>query len=143
MRKTLVGKFIAAPKRAGTPAATAKELLEEIAETGAFKMKLGSARAATETSTTAARGRRRLALGMIPIGAELIVLAALDRIAEDFIGFVEFLELFLGGGFILGDVGMIFARQFTECFLDFLVGRRARDAEDFVIIFEFNGHGWI
>ena len=65
---------------------------------------------------------------------EAIVVRALLRIREHFVGFVDFLEVIFRGGFIFRDVGMIFARELTVALLDISFGRRPRHAEDFMII---------
>src|SRR5580704_13863743 len=139
MLSNLVAPVVASSsaEAARASAATAKELLEEIAETRTVKMKLGTV---LETAVESALRLRR-AFGMVPILAQFVVLAPFDRVAQDFVGFVDLLELFLGGGFVLGDVGMIFAGERAEGLFDFGVGGVSRHAEHGVVVLEFNGHG--
>jgi len=73
---------------------------------------------------------RRLIAGV----AETIVIRALLRVGEHFVGFVDFLEVILGRRFIGRDVGMILARELAIGFLDVSFGRRSRHAENFVIV---------
>ena len=54
---------------------------------------------------------------------------------------VEFLEFLLRRLFVLGNVGMVLARERAKGLLDFFVGRLGRHSEDPVVVFEFNGHG--
>ncbi len=59
--------------------------------------------------------RRRTEIrALLPVRAQLVVLLALFRIAQDFVGFVDLLEFFLGDFFVLGDVGMVLPREFAE-----------------------------
>src|SRR5271168_5158665 len=102
------------PETTRLTAATAKELLEEIAEPGAVKMKFGTVPRPPGKATLRLRG----AFGMIPIFAELVVFSPFLRVAEDLVGFVDLLEFLLGGGFVPGDIGMVFAGEFAEGFLD-------------------------
>jgi hypothetical protein len=46
---------------------------------------------------------------MGPVGSQLIVLAPFLRLAEDFVGLVDFIELFFARGFIFGNVRVILA----------------------------------
>src|ERR1700730_10667520 len=130
------------------PAAAAKKLLEEIAEAGAVEFELDATVAAAIAIESAAwlallRSPVRWRLKssrLVPIGAELIVLLALLRIAQHLVSFINLLEFFFSGLFILRDIGMIFARQLAERALDFIVARRLGDAERFVIIPELHRH---
>ena len=66
--------------------------------------------------------------------AVLVVGGALLRVAQDFVGFAEFLEFFLGrlvAGIL---VRMKFDRQLAVGLLDLLDVRGALDAEDFVVV---------
>ena len=89
---------------------------------------------------SAMAGRRTEFRSGFPVGTEFVKLLALGGISENFVGFVDLLEFFLGLFFVLGDVGMILARELAEGFFDLVVGRGARDAEGLVIIFVLNGH---
>src|SRR5262249_975471 len=85
--------------------------------------------------------RRRLkSARLIPIRAELIVFLPLLRIAQYFVGFIDLLEFFFRGFFILCDFGMIFAREFPECPPDLVVSRRFGNAERLIIISELYRH---
>src|SRR5207244_12713496 len=101
-----------------TPPA-AKKRFEEIAEPGAAEFKRDAAAIAAKLIKSSARLtaplRRRLeSARLVPVGAQLIVFLAFVRIAQDFISFVDLLKFLLGGFFVLGDVGMVFARQFAK-----------------------------
>lgn len=121
-------------------AGTSEVLLEEVAEAGAGEVEvlvLGFRAAGLP-------GLRRVRLvggGVLPAGAELVVLAAFFGIAEDFIGFVDFFEFGLGGGFVGGDVGVVDAGEFAEGLFDFVLGRLPGHAEGGIVVLEFDGHG--
>src|SRR6266404_1646065 len=73
--------------------------------------------------------------------AVLIVEGAFLGIAQDFVSFTEFLELFFGC-FIAGIfVRVIFYGELAVGFLDFLVGSCSLNREDFVIIAFGHGSG--
>src|SRR5262249_12298542 len=76
----------------------------------------------------------------IPIGTEFVVFLTFGGVAQNFVGFVDFFEFFLGLLFVFGNVGMIFASQLAKGFLDIGVARGAGDTENFVIVFILNGH---
>ena len=120
--------------------ATAEELLEEIAETGAIEMEFRTLFGAAAESTLRLRC---LPFRMVPIRSQLIVLSPLLRVAENFVGLVDFLELFFGNGLVFGNVGVIVVGEFAECLLDFFVARITGHAENVVVVLEFNGHGWL
>ncbi len=134
--------FPAAPVRPAEPGggapATAEELLEEIAEARAVEMEF---RTVFRTCGVSALRLCRLAFRMIPVCAQLIILSAFFRVAENFVGLVDFLEFLLGSGFVLGDIGVILTGECAERLLDFRVARVSGHAEDVVVVFEFNGHG--
>ncbi len=95
------------------------------------------ARLACARPWSAARTARRNVVG---IEAVLIVYLALLRIAQDVVGFLDFLEP-LFGGFIAGiQVGMILARQLAIRLANLVFFGVARHAEGFVVIV-FAG-GW-
>ena len=126
-------------KPAGGTTATAEELLEEIAETRAVEMEFGTfIRAAAES----VRPLSRLPFGMVPIRAELVILPPLVRIAENFVGFVDFLELVFRPRLIFGDIGVILARQGPESILDFRFARIRSYAENVVVVLECKRHGY-
>src|SRR5712692_6075839 len=119
-------------ERRSSPAA-AEKCFEEIAEAGTAEFKLDTAVVTAAPLIRSAAwllrspsGRRLESTGLVPIGAELIVFRPLLRIAQDFVGFVDLLELFLGGFFIFCDVGVIFARQLAKGAADLIVRRRFR-----------------
>ena len=129
-------------KTAGRAAATAKELLEEITEPRAIEMEFRTPFRSTTTSAITALRRRGLSFWMVPVRAQLIVLPPFLRVAEDFVGLVDFFELLLGSGFVPGDVGVVLAGQLAERFLDLRVARVPGHAKNIVVILEFNGHRW-
>ena len=123
--------------------ASAKELFKKITETRALKLEiiLLAARSLPSGSASGpARAAARLA-SRFPIGAQLVVLPATLRMAQDLIGLVDFLEFFLRRLLVLGDIGMILPRQRAEGLLDFLVRRLGRHTQNPVIVLEFSGHG--
>jgi len=73
--------------------------------------------------------------------AELVVIGALGGVGEDVVGFLDFLELFLGGFVVLVDVGVVLTDELAVRLAEFVGAGVARDAEDFVIV-SF-GHVWI
>jgi hypothetical protein len=77
---------------------------------------------------------------MIPIRSQFVILFPFLRVAEDFIGLVEFLEFFLGGLFVLSDIGMMLAGELAKCLFDRVSTRVSMHAENFIIILKFNGH---
>src|SRR5213594_3380590 len=75
----------------------------------------------------------------LPVGAERVVAAALLRIGEHLVRLVDLLEA-IGRVLALGDVGMVLAGQLAEGGLDRLVVGLPIDAEDLVVVLEFDGH---
>jgi len=57
--------------------------------------------------------RRPEFLTRFPVGAQLVIGTAFVWITQYFVGFGQFLEAFLGVGF-LADIGMIFTGQATD-----------------------------
>ena len=119
--KILFGKTAARTRAIGAAAHSRTEhLLEEIAEARAAEFKFmglaSAAKSARLSGGSPARRRTKLRAGF-PVRAEFVVFFPLGRIAQDFVGFVDLLEFFLGLLFVLGDVGMKFAREFAEGFL--------------------------
>ena len=133
----------------GTSASTAEKCFEEIAEAGAAEFKLHAA-AISAVLIKSAAGRLLKSTSpirwwlkstwLIPIRAELIVLLALFRIAQDFVRFIDLLKFFFGRFFVLGDVGMIFAGQFPERAFDFVICRGLGNTQRFIIIPELHSH---
>ena len=124
------------------PAAAAKKLLEKIAEPGAaefetFRPRIARAPGAGAVSLPARTGPRA---ALLPIRSQFVVLFAFVRIAQDFVGFVDFLEFFLRGLLVLGHVGMVLAGQFAEGFANVIAAGRALDSEHLVIIFKLDRH---
>jgi hypothetical protein len=134
------------PAEATAPHPLAENLLEEIAEARAAKLEFGILTAlsppakALAAGKSSAAGRRAEFRAGFPVGAEFVVFFPLDRVGEDLVGLVDFLEFLLGALFVLGDIGMKFAGELAEGLLDFVILRSARDAEGFVIIFVLDGH---
>ena len=88
-----------------------------------------------------APSRRRLkSAGLVPIGAQLVVLLALLRIAQDFVSLIELFKLFLRRRLVLVDVGMVFSRQLAKSLADFVFRRGLGNAQRLVIISELNSH---
>jgi hypothetical protein len=117
---------------APTPSAT-KKCLEEIAESSATEFEFNPSiprPIAIESSTWLLSVPPRWGLKsarLVPIRAKLIVLFALLRIPEDFVGLVDLFEFFLGRRFVFVDIWMVFARKFPKSFADLVVARRLRD----------------
>src|SRR5262249_20608156 len=73
-----------------------------------------------------------------PVRAQLVVLLALRRIAEDLVRLVDLLELRLGR-FVAGiHVRVVLARQLAERLLDLFVAPGLRDAERGVVVLEIH-----
>ena len=66
--------------------------------------------------------------------AVLVVSGALLRVAQCFVSFAQFLELFFGGMISRIFVGMIFDRQFAVGLLDLLLAGGALHAKYLVIV---------
>src|SRR6266566_47256 len=96
--------------------------------------------AARPPRTSLPPGRRAKLRALFPVGAQGVVFFPFVGVAENFVRLVDFLELFLGRLFVLGDVGMVLAREFAEGPADLLVARGAVDAERFVIILKLDSH---
>src|SRR5882724_12003591 len=84
--------------------------------------------------------RRTKFLALLPIRAQRVVLLAFLGIAQDFVGFVEFLEALLRVGLVLGDVGMVLQRQLAESAANLLRGRRARHTQNLIVVLECDSH---
>ena len=123
------------PALRGTVSAGSTEvLLEKIAESGAAEVELLAMSGGASLTSR---------VGVLPVGTELIIFFPLFRIAKDFVGFVDFFEFRLGGFFVLSDVRMVHPCQFPEGFLDVGSAGVTGHPEGDVVIFEFNGHGFV
>src|SRR5690348_9902227 len=114
VRSALSRGFASAKSAEGRAAATASEKrFEEIAEAGSVEFKLNASVVSTPLIKSTAGlltspiWRRLESSRLIPIRAELIIFFALLRVAQDFVRFVDLLEFFFGGFFVLGDIRMI------------------------------------
>src|SRR2546430_5756866 len=107
-----------------------------------MKLKIvGWCRATAGTPRALLPPRRRTKLrALFPVGSQLVIFLPLLRVAEDFVGLVDFLELFFGGLFVFGDVGMVLSREFAEGLANLLVARCTFDAQNPVIIPELYRH---
>ena len=86
-------------------------------------------------------GLTRPLLGVaLPVGSEAVVAATLLRVGQDLVGLVDFLELVRRPG-ALGDVGVVLAGELPVGRLDRLLVGVPIDAQDAVIVLEFDGHG--
>ena len=104
-------------------------------------MKAGEVEAAKVNGRTAAAGLLagiglgRSGVDLVGVEANLVVHLALLLVAENVVGFRDFLELLLGLFVARIDVGMIFAREFAEGLADVIRSGRLLDAEQCVIVF--------
>lgn len=78
---------------------------------------------------------------MLPVGTILVVFSALLRIAQDFIGLVDFLELLLGSLLVLGQVGVMLSGEFPKGAFDVIRRGGFRHPKSLVVIAELCGHG--
>lgn len=120
---------------------TAEHLLKEITKACAPKLEVHtlSARAPSAEAT----GRLSIAgwwCATLPVRAELVILTPLLRVAQDFIGLIDFLELFFRHFFVLGRIGVELSRELAKGGFHFLSSRGFRDAKGLVIITELRGH---
>ena len=136
---TLDVAALACPRAAGCgvlresiAAGTAEVLLEKIAETGAAEVEFPPGAGCVS--------RLPPGLGVLPIRAECIIFFALLRVAQDLVGFVDFLKLGLCGFLVLGHVRVVFPREFAKGFFDVGAAGIARDTEGLVVVFEVGGH---
>ena len=124
--------------------AGAEELFEEIAEAGAVELEIEAGGTAVTGLLPAGTGAvtGRVELGLVaPMGAQLIVFLAFRGIAEDFVGFVDLLELVFGAAFVFGDVGMVFAGELAKGLADFVIARAPVHTQDLVIVLKLYRHG--
>src|SRR5438128_312526 len=136
-----------AESRSAAP--TAEKRFEEIAEPSSAKFELDAAIFSTTPLPLlkpaawllrSPTGWRLKSARLVPTSAELIVLLALLRIAQDLIGFVDLLEFLFCDFFVLGHIGMMFPCQPAKCGANFILGGRFRDTERFVIISKLDWH---
>ena len=106
------------PPNSSLEAAEAAEVAHENAE------RLGEVDVMESAATAAAQSRL----------AVTIVRRALLRITQHVVRLGDLLEPLLGFFRAVVAVGMVRHRELAICLLDLVVGRRARDAEDFVKI---------
>src|SRR6202035_331687 len=133
--------FRAAEASKTTKASAATEkLFKEIAEAGTAEPELECLLAARTTSSMTVPARWRLA-PFSPSRTKLVIFPTILRIAQDFVRFVNFLEFFFRSFLVFGHVRVVSAGQFAKGFFDLLIAGVARNAEDLVVIFEFDGHG--
>src|SRR6516165_2650019 len=85
-----------------------------------------------------ARRRTKFSAGF-PVRAELVVFLPLFRVAQNLVGFIEFLEFFLGLFLVPGHVRVVFPRELAKGLLDFSIAGAAGNAENFIIIFVLYG----
>ena len=114
---------VGAARLARTPATTAEEIAEQIAERREDVLDVGEAGTAGAT-----------AAALEPVEAVAIVDGALLVIAEDLVRVRRFLEL-LFGGFVVGVlVGMELLREPAICLLQIGLARATLDSQDFIEI---------
>ena len=120
-------------RSAPSSGSAAEEHVKNIAESVS---RAGSAESAAESSLTESSETAAHAAGSVKGSlTELIVLLTFLRVAEHAVGFVDFLELFLGRFRVIPvQVRMIFAGQALESLLDVCVRSVLINAEDFIII---------
>src|SRR5690242_6233327 len=80
---------------------------------------------------------------LFPVRAEFIILLSFPRITEDFIRLVDLLELFLGGLFVFGDVGVVLSGEFAERLANVLVTRCPFNSQNPVIVPELDCHKFV
>src|SRR3954470_7000300 len=90
---------------------------------------------AAEPAWEALRARRHVLVGA-PVGAELVVLAALVGVAEHLVGFVDLLEARFGHLVPGVHVRVVLAGQLAVGLLDLLVGGRLGEPQRRVIVLE-------
>ena len=127
---------------ARSAAASTKELFKKITEARALKLEiiLITPNSLLSGSSSGSTGLRARLPACFPVGTQLIVLLATVRMAQDLIGFVDFLEFLLRHLLVFGDIGVILPRQRAESLLDFLVRGLGRHSQDPIIVLEFSGH---
>src|SRR5581483_6227394 len=119
----------------------AEKLFEEIAKPGAAEMELRAA--IPLAAKTVLPLRRRLRSAAFPVRTECIVFLPLLRVAQNLVGFVDFLKFRLGGLLVLllRDIGVVLPRELAKSLANLVLRRRFRYAEGLVVILELNRHG--
>ena len=75
---------------------------------------------------------------MIPVRFQLIALSSFLRVAENFVGRVDFLGLFFGNCLVYGNLDDLLVCGPVECHLEFLAARVSHHSEKVVVVLEFN-----
>lgn len=127
---------VSALLRAIAPSASAAgEHVENITHVEAAKAALTAETAKASLSEAAvarAAATGRLRKGIV---SELVVLRSLVRIGEDVVGFIDFLEFFFRGFWIVFiQIRMVLACQPAICFLDLIVCGAFIDAQHVIVI---------
>lgn len=116
------------------PSEPREQRLEKIAE-----VVRTVSRAARELEAGIPVGRWPELLARLPVLAELIIGRPLVDVAEDLVGFADFLKLSLSCG-ILVEVGVKFARELAIGPLDFILRRHAFEPKNRIIVFELHAN---
>lgn len=130
------------PSRAAAPArlrSSSKQGFEEVTEVATAKVL-----SAGPCPFLPLSARRRSEIhSVLPLGAELVVLLPLLRIAQNVIGFIDLFE-FLLGCLLLGvgrlQVGMVLSGKLPISVLNVLLGGSPRDSQDLIVIAKFHSH---
>ena len=77
---------------------------------------------------------------MLPVRSVLVVFSALLRIAQDLVGLVDLLELFLSRLLVLCQVGVMLSGKFAEGAFDLVSRGCLGDAQGLVVLAELCGH---
>src|SRR5258708_1747811 len=122
--------------------AASEELLEKVAETRATEMELETLSASRSTPGAGLLAGGRPEPGAVfPIRPQFIVTLAFLRVAEYFVGFVDFLELRFRDLLVFGYIRMVLPGEPAESLLDVILACATGHAKCGIVIFEFNGHG--
>ena len=125
----VVAQIIAALRAAGILAA-AEKILKDAATAAAAENFAKDIERIMKTAATTACPGARIKGGV----AVLVVGGAFLRVAQDFVGMAEFLEIFLGNLVARVFVRVKFHGLLAVGFFDFVVARVLIDAENFVIV---------
>src|SRR5882724_9881317 len=127
-------------------AAASEKGFEKVAESGTAELELNATAIAAPLVISAFRWlwaplwRRLESARSVPICAELIVFCTFLRVAQYLVRFVDLLKFFLSSRLVLGDVGMMLARQFAKSAANLIFGGRLGHTQGLVIISELYGH---
>jgi hypothetical protein len=118
--KGLVSARAAGGRVAGAKAVAAatEERFEKVAKAGAAKLEVCFTLGRMRPAMSGTACIERYTTAVLPIWTEFVVATTFFRIAQDFIRFVDFLELRLSSNLVFGYVGMIEPGQFSESQLD-------------------------